>query len=58
MSGQDVVSWKNFGDVTFSAGVAAFGQYAHWNDQKMNEFQKTLLGIDATLAKYLAGDKK
>jgi len=58
MSGKDVLSGKNIGDVMFSAGVAAFGKYAHWNGQNMNEFQKWLLGNETALLKYLAIDKK
>lgn len=40
------------------AGVVAFGQYAHWNGQKMNSFQQWLLGNLAAVDKYLLGDKK
>jgi hypothetical protein len=39
-------------------GVAAFGQYAHWNGKKMSDFQQMVLGQETAWIKYLAGDKK
>lgn len=58
MSRTDVLSWKNVGDIMFSAGVAAFGKYAHWNGQEMSGFQQWLLGNLAQVDKYLLSDKK